>query len=64
MTIDLDAKVQNADWTKVKPDLGVTNAAELRAELARQGMSVEHFKTLPVYRFSREHFDKLLKEPT
>jgi len=62
VSINLDAKVQNADWTKVKPDLGVTNAAELRAELARQGISVEHFKTLPVYTFNRAHFDKLLEE--
>jgi len=62
VTIDLDAKVQNADWTKVKPDLTVTTGAELRAELARQAMTVEHFKTLPVYIFNRARFDKLLEE--
>lgn len=51
--LDLDANIENSDWTKrFAWDIPATNADELLAYLAQVGMSVEHFKTLPVYRYN------------
>ena len=44
-----DADLRNADWTKRTWDLGVNNAEELTAHLARSGMTFAEFKRLPVY---------------
>ena len=52
LTIYPDADSMNADWPKRTWDLPFNNAADLRAWLEARGMTVEHFKTLPVYRFN------------
>ena len=52
MTVDLDAKLHNADWTKQGWDLGFTTVGELRTYLKEQGRSVASFKKLPVYQLN------------
>jgi hypothetical protein len=49
MTINLDADLENADWTKTTWDLPARNITELRAWLEDVGMTPEAFKLLPVY---------------
>ena len=49
LTINLDADLANADWTKQTWDLGFDNVEDLRAWLKQQGTTVEAFKRLPVY---------------
>jgi hypothetical protein len=52
-TINLDADLRNADWTKQSWDLtGIHSVEALRAYLKSQGMSVAAFKHLPVYRLN------------
>lgn len=53
-TLDLDADLDNADWTKRTWDLPCADEEELREFLARRGMTVRAFKRLPVYRFNRD----------
>ena len=51
ITLSPDDDLQNADWTKQSWDLhNVTNLKQLKAFLRTQGMTPEHFKTLPVYK--------------
>lgn len=50
MVLRLDEEIDNADWTKGTWDLPYKDVESLRAFLKRSGMSVAHFKTLPVYR--------------
>lgn len=51
--LKLDASVTNSDWTKLYAwDIPATNETEMLAYLAQIGMTVEHFKTLPVYRYN------------
>lgn len=52
MILRLDEDLDNADWTKGTWDLPYKDVESLRAFLKRSGMSVEHFKTLPIYRFN------------
>ena len=52
MTIELDADLHNADWTKRTWDLPARNVDELRAWLKEQGMMAAAFKRLPVYQFN------------
>lgn len=48
--INVDEGPYNADWTKQSWDItGVDTVEKLREYIARQGMSVEQFKRLPVY---------------
>lgn len=56
MTIDLDSDVANADWTKRYTWDLPTTADGLLAYLGQIGMSVEHFKTLPVYTVNQHRF--------
>jgi hypothetical protein len=58
---NMDETVENADWTKVRADLP-TERDEFFEMLARHGLSVEEFQRLPVYKFNRDHYDKLLSE--
>lgn len=51
---NLDAELHNADWSKTRrldlPDLlAADDVEELRQRLRAEGVTVEHFKTLPVY---------------
>jgi hypothetical protein len=50
-----DASGENADCTKGTWDLGLHTAEELRSWIAAQGMTVESFKRLPVYRRNVDH---------
>jgi hypothetical protein len=48
--VNIDADPNNADWIKHPRDLpGVHDAETLRQYLATVGMTIEHFKTLPIY---------------
>lgn len=50
--INLDEDPNNADWTKRTWDLPCNDIESLRKFLKGMGMSAEHFKKLPVYRFN------------
>jgi len=52
MTINIDEDPMNADWTKQSWDLPAHSIAELKAFLEEQGTTIEHFKTLPVYKLN------------
>ena len=60
MTVNLDAVLHNADWTKTTPDLPYKTRKDLLAFLQRQEMSLEQFKTLPCYYLAKDHWDKVL----
>ncbi len=51
--VNLDAKLENADWTKGSWDLGITTREELYAYLRGRGLSLAAFKRLPVYRHAQ-----------
>ncbi len=51
-TLRVDESIDNADWTKQSWDLPYDNVEDLHAYLDAQGITVEHFKTRPVYRFN------------
>ena len=48
--LNLDAKLENADWTKGSWGLGITTREELYAYLRGRGLSLAAFKRLPVWR--------------
>lgn len=49
-----DATLDGADWLKSGMDFAFAKDVEgMRAYLASEGISVEHFKTLPI--FKRDH---------
>jgi len=52
MALMPDQQLHNADWTKQSWDLPWRNVEDARAALEARGMSVAHFKTLPVYRLN------------
>lgn len=53
MTVNLDADISNADWTKQTWDLvGIDTVPKLRAWLKSTKMSAAAFKRLPVYHFN------------
>lgn len=58
--VNLDAQLENADWTKTAWDLPRTEK-EFREHLEATGQTVEHFKTLPVYGLNKDKFDWLRK---
>lgn len=62
MTVNFDGYLENADWTKTSADVDLLTRAGLDAYLAEHKMSVEHFKSLPVYRANSITFDALLKD--
>jgi hypothetical protein len=52
---NIDARLENADWTKGTWDMpDVDTVEKLRARLKAQGMSVPHFKTLPVFQRNKD----------
>lgn len=53
---NLDAQPQNADWLKLyRPEVsyGWRTKADVLAWLAETGLTVEQFKTMPIYRVNR-----------
>jgi hypothetical protein len=54
MGFNLDANQDNADWPKRTWDLDIHTVDELRAFLAFIGVSVEAFRTWPIYRWNVE----------
>ena len=52
--VNIDANLENADWTKQSWDIPAHSVKDLRAWQKRQGMTIAHFKRLPVYRFNVE----------
>ena len=45
--IRIDSELEWADWTKQSWDLGYTNPEELAVWLAHEGVTMEHWQTLP-----------------
>ena len=52
ITICPDASPDNADWTKQSWDLPPYGSAEFEQHLLNSDITLEHFKTLSVYRFA------------
>lgn len=46
----IDAQIHNADWSKQSWDLPPYKSKEFMEQLEMTGMTLEHFKTLPVYK--------------
>jgi hypothetical protein len=58
MTIEPDAHLMNADWTKRTWDmLNITNVEEMRRYLKGKRKSIEDFKKLPVYKWAIRNHD-------
>ena len=55
MVLNIDANLENADWTKQKWDLPKYKSKEFMELLKFSGMTLEHFRTLPVYKFNLEN---------
>ena len=53
--LNIDAQLHNADWTKQSWDLPPYKSEEFMEKLDNMDMSLEHFKTLPVYEFAVEN---------
>lgn len=51
---NLDEDLENADWTKRTWDLPKFGSKEFDQFLSASGMTLDHFKTLPVYRWMIE----------
>jgi len=51
---NLDEDLENADWTKRTWDLPAYGSKEFDEFIATSGMTLDHFKTLPVYRWMIE----------
>ena len=47
-----DAETSNADWTKTKWDLPKYKSEEFYRILNTMGITIEHFRTLPVYKYN------------
>ncbi len=58
--IEADAEIDNADWTKQLPDIGVTTKAQLETWLRAHAMTLRQFRTLPTYRLAQPFWDRLL----
>lgn len=50
--IYVDRDQQNADWTKLTWDLPPYKSREFMNLLKMNNMTLEHFRTLPVYKFA------------
>ena len=60
MPINIDANIENADWTKKTWDLP-TNKEDFLKHLKTSKLSLEDFKKLPVYKHNLDKI-KWLKE--
>jgi hypothetical protein len=59
MKLNIDADIENADWTKRTWDL--PEGKEFEEYLKRTNQSIEEFKKLPVYRFNVDKLPWLKK---
>ena len=60
LEINIDADLGNADWTKGTWDLlHIKGPQDLQKYLAKNSMSLEHFKKLPIYRMNVDKIDWL-----
>ena len=50
--LNIDANIENADWTKQTWDLPKYKSKEFMDWLKSSGMTLEHFRTLPVYKIN------------
>lgn len=48
--VNIDANLEDADWTKKTWDLPKYGSKAFFRFLKRQGMTLEHFKKLPAYK--------------
>jgi len=56
--VNIDARIENADWTKKTWDLPQSKD-ELLDHLAFSGQTVETFKALPAYALNKDKLDWL-----
>ena len=52
MILNIDAIIENADWTKTKWDLPKYKSEEFYRVLKSMKMTLAQFKKLPVYKFN------------
>jgi hypothetical protein len=52
MIIDVDANLEDADWTKQTWDIPASDIEELREFLRAHRMTVREFKRKPVYKLN------------
>lgn len=52
--INLDEDLENSDWVKRSWDLPPFGSDEFNQFLESTGQTLEHFKTLPVYKWAVE----------
>mgnify|MGYP001612888692 FL=1 len=58
--INIDADINNADWSKQTWDLlNISNKQELLEYLEKTNKSLEDFKKLPAYKFNVDKIDWL-----
>ena len=62
MRINIDADIENADWTKTTPDLQVRTKAELLTFLKDTGTDWAHFQTLPVYLLNKAYWSRIMAQ--
>ena len=53
MVLNIDAIIENADWTKTRWDLPKYKSKEFYRVLKSMNMTLEQFKKLPVYKHSK-----------
>lgn len=52
MVLNIDAELENADWTKVKWDLPKYKSKAFYRVLKSMKMTISQFKKLPVYKWN------------
>jgi len=58
MVLNIDADLENADWTKQTWDLPKYKSDEFIEWLTQSGMTLTQFKKLPVYQFNKDKLEK------
>lgn len=61
MVLALDTFPENSDWTKASWDIPARDETELLDYLSSFQMTLEHFRTLPVYAWNAPHMPWLAK---
>jgi len=56
--INIDAILENADWTKTKWDLPKYKSKKFYDLLKAMDMTLTQFKKLPVYQFNKDKLEK------
>ena len=61
--INIDKNIEDADWTKRTWDLhNVKTKTQLLRLLKLFDISLDHFKTLPIYKHNKQRIENLLNE--